>query len=293
MSNILLRGTTLDGRIRTAVAVTTELVEKARKSHNTTPTATAALGRAMIANIFLALNLKSRDTITMRIMGNGPLGTIITQGDAHHNVRGYVQNPSCHLPLNEKGKIDVGSAVGKEGFIYVTKDIGLKEPYTGCSTLVSGEIGDDVAYYLNQSEQTPAVVGVGVLIDRDYTCKAAGGFFIQAMPGVNLEDLQAIEKNVNNINSVTTLIEQGLGPEEILQSMLGAIKLANLSEERWNFSCTCNRNRTEKVLFSLGKEELQDMIEKNEGTELRCHFCNQLYTFTKEDLESIIRQGEN
>lgn len=288
MKDILLRATTSDGSIRAAACIATELVETARQKHNTAPTATAALGRTMIANIFLALNLKSEDVVTIRILGDGPLGAIISQADANHTVRGYVQEPETHLPATSAGKLDVGGAVGKKGFIYVTKDLGLKDPYTGCSELQSGEIGDDVAYYLNQSEQTPAVVAVGVLIDRDHSCIAAGGFFLQALPGTSREVLLKLEENIQSIPSVTGLIADGLSPEAILQRVFGDISLEILQEEKWEFNCRCNKERLEQVLLSLGKEEIEAILEEQGQAELRCHFCNEYYTFSRNELEQLL-----
>lgn len=291
MKDRLIRATTTDGTVRFAACIATELVEKARLQHNTAATATAALGRTLIANIFLALNLKGDDVITIRIVGDGPLGGIITQADANYNVRGYVQEPDTHLPATPLGKLDVGGAVGKNGLIYVTKDLGLKNPYTGYSELVTGEIGDDVAYYLNQSDQTPAVVGVGVLIDRDHSCLAAGGFFIQALPGAEPELLEKLEANVQEINSVTSLIQQGLSPEAMLAKVLGDVPYKILGEELWSFNCGCNKEKLERILLSLGQDELTDMIEKDGKAELRCHFCNKFYSFSKEELTDLLEQS--
>lgn len=292
MKDILIRATTKDGTVRVAACIATELVEEAHKQHNTAATATAALGRTLIANIFLALNLKDKDVVTIRIIGDGPLGGIITQADANYNVRGYVQEPDTHLDTNSMGKLDVGGAVGKNGHIYVTKDLGLKQPYTGCSELATGEIGDDVAYYLNQSEQTPSVVGVGVLVDRDHSCLAAGGFFIQALPGAEPELLEQLEHNIQDITSVTKLIGQGLTPEEMLAKVFGEIPYKILGDELWSFNCTCDKEKLEKILFSLGQEELQDMIKTDGKAELRCHFCNKYYTFSQEELQAILAQGQ-
>mgnify|MGYP000961815921 CR=1 FL=1 len=287
MSDIVLRTTTKDGLIRAAAAVTTELVKEAQTRHQLAPTATAALGRALTANIFLSLNLKGEDTVTVRYMGNGPLGAMITQADAEHNVRGYVQEPECHLPSTPQGKLDVGKAVGREGYIYVTKNMGLIEPYTGCCPLASGEIGDDVAAYLHQSEQTPAVVAVGVLVDVDGSCLAAGGFFIQALPGAPEDVLLRLEKNVRRISSVTRLIASGYQVEDLLQKVFGDIPLEPPAAEDCKFSCRCSRERLEKILLSMGKDELEDMIAKEKGAQLRCHFCNEVYFFTTEELQNL------
>lgn len=290
LQDIVVRSITEDGLIRGAAAITTDLVENARTRHNTAPTATAALGRALIANIFLALNLKGDDTITMRFLGDGPLGGIITQADANYNVKGYVQNPNCHLPSTPQGKLDVGSAVGKNGFLYVTSDLGLKDRYTGSSPLISGEIGDDVAYYLHQSQQTPAVVAVGVLIDRDWKCIAAGGFFLQVMPGVTEGALTKLENNLKNISSVTQLISQGYTPEKMLSLAFQDMAFKVIDKDRPKFTCDCNKKRLEKVLISLGREELEDMIAKDKGAELRCHFCSEYYYFSSEELAALVKE---
>lgn len=290
MSNLLLRATTEDGTIRAAAAITTQLVEEARKRHNTAPTATAVLGRALTSNIFLGMNLKGMDTVTMRFLGDGPIGAVVTQANSKAQVRGYVQEPSCHLPLNNLGKLDVGSAVGKEGYLYVTKDLGLKKPYTGSCALSSGEIGDDVAQYLIQSEQTPAVVAVGVLVDTDNTCQAAGGFFVQALPGAKDETLSVLNDNVKKITSVTRLIADNMSCEQILQKVFGSLKLNILENETWEFACSCNKERIEKILISMGEEELKDMLMKEKGAELRCHFCNEVYQFTEKNLANLVEE---
>lgn len=292
LQDIVVRSITEDGLIRGAAAITTELVETARIRHNTVPTATAALGRTLIANIFLALNFKGDDTVTMRIKGDGPLGGIITQADANCNVKGYVQNPNCHLPSTLQGKLDVGTAVGKEGFLYVTSDLGLKDRYTGSSPLISGEIGDDVAYYLQQSQQTPAAVAVGVLVDRDWRCIAAGGFFIQAMPGVTNEILSILENNLKNISSVTQLIHDGYTPEKMLSQVFQNMPFKVIDENIPRFSCDCNKKRLEEILISLGKDELQDMIAKDKGVELHCHFCSEYYYFSSEELAVLVKEIE-
>lgn len=290
MKNTVLRATTKDGNIRAAACVATELVETARRKHHTAPTATAALGRALVANIFLALDLKGDDLVTLRIIGDGPLGAIITQADSRHTVRGYVQEADTHLPPTPAGKLDVGGAVGKNGFVYVTKDLGFGGPYTGCSALASGEIGEDIALYLNQSEQTPAVVAVGVLIDTDHTCIAAGGFFLQALPGSDDDTLLKLEEVIKGIPSVTQLIADGLTPRDILEKVFSGVVLEYLAEEEWRFDCGCNKEKLEKLLISLGKEELEDMLKKQGQAELRCHFCNEHYTFDKTELERLLSE---
>lgn len=286
----LIRAITNDGKIRAAASISTELVETARAKHNTAPTATAALGRALTAAIFLGLNLKGDDTVTLRIMGDGPLGAIVTQGNSNFEVRGYVQDPNVHLPPTSAGKLDVGKAVGNEGILYVTKTMGLKDSYTGSSSLVSGEIAEDIAYYLYKSEQTPAVVALGVLIDRDHTCIAAGGYFVQALPGANGGDLAAIEENIQGLPAVTDLIRNGCTEKGILEKVFGQTPFQVLGENKCSFSCGCNKERLEKILVSMGEEELKDMIEKDGQAELRCHFCNEYYNFSKEELLQLLNE---
>lgn len=290
MHDKIIRAITSDGKIRAAACISTELVEAARSKHKTAPTATAALGRALTAAIFLGLNLKGEDTVTLRIMGDGPLGAIITQGNSNFEVRGYVQDPNVHLPATPEGKLDVGKAVGNEGLLYVTKTMGLKDPYTGSSSLVSGEIAEDIAYYLYKSEQTPAVVALGVLIDRDHTCIASGGYIVQALPGANEEDLAGIEQNIRGIPAVTELIRNGSSAYDILEKVFGNTPLNILGEEECTFSCKCSKERLEKILVSMGREELKDMIEHDGQAELRCHFCNEYYNFSREELETLLQE---
>lgn len=290
MHNRLIRAAATDGSIRAAACIATELVETARRCHETSPTATAALGRTLLGTMFLGMNLKGEDTLTVRIFGNGPLGGIIAQADANCTVRGYVQEPHVHLPPTPQGKLDVGRAVGKDGFIYVTKDLGLKEPYTGSSPLVSGEIAEDFAHFLYQSEQTPAVVALGVLIDRDHSCLAAGGFFIQAFPGAHEDTLEKLEKNIEKVPPVTSLIAAGFQEIEILEKVLGDIPFEVLADEEWRFSCRCGKERLEKILISLGPAELKDMLEKEQGVDLRCHFCNKQYHFSREEIKALLEE---
>lgn len=293
MTDRLIRAVTKDKTIRLAALLGTAMVETARKKHNTAPTATAALGRALMGTMFLGMNLKNEETLTMRILGNGPLGAIITQADANRTLRGYVQNPDCHLPATPEGKLDVGKAVGQDGIIYVTKDLSLKEPYTSSSPLVSGEIAEDIAYYLHQSEQTPVVLSLGVLVDVDHTCIAAGGFFIQALPGTDENILCQLEERLKNLPSVSSLIYDGVTPEGILERIFPNESLEIIDESTWVFSCKCSKERLEKVLISLGTEEIKDMIEKEGQAELRCHFCNEEYVFSREELRGILEAIEN
>ncbi|MDA8236083.1 MAG: Hsp33 family molecular chaperone HslO [Clostridia bacterium] len=292
MQDYLIRATAADGSIRAFAATTTNLVEEARRRHDTFPTATAALGRTLTAGLIMGATLKGDDTLTLRIFGNGPLGGIITQADARGKVRGYVQEPHTHLPSNAQGKLDVGGAVGKEGFVYVTRDIGLKEPYTGSVPLVSGEIGEDLAHYYVASEQIPTVVALGVLVDTDNHVLAAGGYIIQLMPGADEEVIFQLEQNLKEAAPVSALVELGYTPEKILEEVLKGFDLKVLEKKNVSFTCTCTKEGLEKVLISLGVDELEDMIREQGGAELICHFCSDKFEFDRAELEKLIQEAQ-
>ncbi|NLW24655.1 MAG: Hsp33 family molecular chaperone HslO [Clostridia bacterium] len=289
MWDSLVRATAYDGFIRVSAAVTTRMVEEARKRHESWPVATAALGRVMTGALLLTWGLKDTGSITLRVLGDGPLGGIIADADYKGEVRGYVQNPQQDLPLNEKGKLDVGTAVGK-GALYVTKDIGLKEPYTGSVPLISGEIGEDIASYLFSSEQTPSLVALGVLVNPDLKVAASGGLIIQALPNAPEEILAKIEENIKDVKPISTLVKEGNGPKEIIKKFLPNTDIKILAEYPVCFKCKCNVERVKSVLLSLGKEELSDILKKEGKSQVRCHFCNEVYNFSKEDLEELITQ---
>lgn len=282
-----MKATGADNQIRAFAAISTNLVEEARKRHDTSPVATAALGRTLTGALLLGNTLKGDDTLTIRILGDGPLGGIIANANSKGEVRGYVQEPHVELPLKSAGKLDVGKAVGK-GFLYITKDLGLKEPYTGSSEIISGEIAEDLNYYLFKSEQTPSVVSLGVLVDVDRTVKASGGYIVQLMPGASEEIIGLIESNINKIDPVSTMIDNGLNAEEILTKVMEGLEIKILDKQEVDFQCKCSKERLEKVLISLGKEELKGMIEEQAGAELTCHFCSDVHNFNAEELEKLI-----
>lgn len=293
MTDRIVRATAADGQLRAMAVVGTKLVDEARIRHNCSKTATAALGRSLMATLLLGANLKGEDTITLRIIGDGPLGAIICSADATGKVRGYLQEPDVDLPVNDKGKIDVSGGVGTKGFLHVTKDLGLKEPYTGSSPIVSGEIAEDITYYFATSEQVPSVVALGVLVDRDLSVKAAAGYIVQVMPGASEETISQLEQIVTDILPVSTLAEQNLSPEEILNTVLANWEVKILETNPVFFGCNCHRERLEGILISLGEKELTDMIEEQGEAELTCHFCADKYHFNKAELTKLLKEGLN
>lgn len=291
MADYLIRGTAAEGQVRVFGATTRDLVEKARASHNTSPVATAALGRLLTAGAMMGSMMKNQDDLlTLKIDCDGPIGGLTVTADSQGNVKGYVNNPMVALPPNDKGKLDVGGALDI-GVLSVIQDIGLKEPYVGQTILVSGEIGDDLTYYYATSEQTPSSVALGVLMNRDNTVKQAGGFIIQLMPGAAEEVVSALEKRVGEISSVTSLLDEGMGPEEILGQILGDMGLEITDRMDTRFRCDCHKKRVEKALISIGRQELQSMIDDGKPVEINCHFCNANYEFTVEELQGLLEKA--
>ncbi len=293
MADVLKRGTSMDGGIRVFAAVTTDLVNEAQKIHNTYPVATAALGRTLTAGVLMsAAGLKNdTDSLTVQVKGDGPLGNVVVCADAKLNVRGYVSNPFVDRPLNQKGKLDVGGAVGK-GALNVIRDLGMKEPYIGQIPLVSGEIAEDITMYYAQSEQIPTAVALGVLVDTDNSVLAAGGFMIQMMPGSTDEEAQLIEKTLENLPPVTSMIADGKDAEEIIFSVIEGIDfLIENTEGKPKYSCTCSKDRMEKALISIGKKEIEDIINEQGEAELSCQFCNNKYKFTKDELQKLSKKA--
>ena len=287
MSDGIIRALAYDGQVRVSAVICTEAVETARQKHDAFPTAIAALGRTMASTLLLSWGLKGQGSITMRIFGDGPLGGIIVTGDAAGNVKGYVQEPHTDLPLNSRGKLDVGGAIGN-GDLYITKDIGLREPYTGSVPLVSGEIGDDVAAYLMSSEQTPSVVAVGVLVNPDYSVAAAGGIIIQAMPDAEDAVLDDLGEKLQTARPVSSLIAEGADIRGIISNYLPGVEVQFLEEYPVQWLCNCSHERIAGLLKSIGVAELEDMIEKEGETEVVCHFCSTRYHFDKADLNAIL-----
>ena len=270
--------------VRAIAAITTQLTEEARRRHDCYPVATAALGRCMTGALLLAANLKTEETLTVRIDGKGPLGSILADARPDGMVRGYVKHPHVDIPL-KNGKMDVGSAVG-EGEIYVTRFTGLKEPFTGSTSLVSGEIAEDLTHYLYTSEQTPSTISLGVLINPDLSVAASGGLFIQALPGANDEDLLAIEANLAVMPPLSHFIAEGQPAEAILRFIFAGLSVTLYESQKVAFSCTCSRDRVIQALISLGYEELINIAQDGQA-ELSCHFCNEKYHFQKNELETL------
>ncbi|MCM3273435.1 Hsp33 family molecular chaperone HslO [Paenibacillus elgii] len=288
MQDYLIRATAYEGKVRAFAVRTTGIVEELRRRHQTTPTATAALGRTATAALMMGIMLKGEEKLTVQVKGGGPIGQIVADSNAHGEVRGYVDNPAVDLPLNQIGKLDVAGAVGTDGFLYVIKDLGLKEPYRGSIPIVSGELGEDFTYYFAKSEQTPSAVALGVLVDVDYTVKAAGGFIIQLLPGLTDDEISQIEKELAALPSITSLLDRGDRLEDILATLLpGAEVLERRDDIR--FQCKCSRERVEQTLISLGRDELQEILEEDGKAEIVCHFCNEAYRFSREDLEAILK----
>lgn len=287
MSDYLVRATGFGGNVRAFAARTTEITEELRRRHDTWNTATAAMGRTLTATIIMGAMLKGDDQISVKIKGGGPIGQVVAEANADGEARAYVTNPHVHFDLNEKGKLDVTRAVGTDGFLHVTKDLGLREPYLGSVPIVSGEIGEDFAYYFMVSEQTPSVVGVGVLVhpDERYVL-ASGGFILQLLPGTPDEVITQIEERLKGLPQVSRMIGEGLTPEQILEKVLDEPKF--LSRTEINFKCTCSKEKVETMLISLGTEEIQSIIEDQGEAEVHCHFCNERYHYDKNDLEKVL-----
>ncbi|PEC17960.1 redox-regulated molecular chaperone HslO [Bacillus thuringiensis] len=288
MKDYLVKALAFDGEVRAYSVRTTNTVSEAQRRHDTWRTASAALGRSLTAGTMMGAMLKGDQKLTIKVEGNGPIGPILVNAHANGDVRGYVTNPHVDFEGTEQGKLRVYQAVGTEGFVTVIKDIGMREPFIGQSPIVSGELGEDFTYYFAVSEQTPSSVGVGVLVNGDDSVLAAGGFILQIMPGAQEETISFIEDRLQKIPPVSTLIEQGLSPEELLYAVLGEDKVKVLETMDVQFNCTCSRERIESVLISLGKTELEQIREEEEETEVHCHFCNERYKFSKEDITNLI-----
>ncbi|MDQ1910924.1 Hsp33 family molecular chaperone HslO [Paenibacillus sp. GD4] len=289
MQDYLLRATALNGKVRAFAILTKQLVEELRSRHQTTPTATAALGRTASAAAMMGAMLKGDERLTVQVKGGGPIGQIVVDADARGEVRGYVGNPDVDLPLNAVGKLDVAGAVGTDGFLYVTKDLGLKEPYSGSIPIISGELAEDFTYYFAKSEQTPSAVALGVLVDVDYTVKTAGGFIVQLLPGLTDKEISEIEQQLSQIPPITTLLERGEDLESILKTLLPDVQILERREDV-RFQCKCSRDRVERTMISLGRAELESLLEEEGRAELVCHFCNEKYQFTGDDLRELIQQ---
>lgn len=290
MNDYIIRATAANDQIRAFAAVTTEMVETAREHHNTSPVATAALGRLLTAGAMMGSMMKGeKDVLTLQIKAGGPLQGITVTADSQGNVKGYVGNPDVCIPANSKGKLDVAGAVGP-GFLTVIKDMGLKEPYSGQVMLQTCEIAEDLTYYFATSEQVPSAVGLGVLMNKNNTVRQAGGFIVQLMPFAEEDVISKLEQNVQKINSVTNLLEEGHTPESLLEKVLEGFDVQINEKMDTRFCCNCSKERVAKALISIGRKELNEMIQEGKPIEMNCHFCNTNYNFTVEELKEILRR---
>lgn len=291
MTDYIVRATAANAQIRAFACTTKNMVETARQAHDTSPVMTAALGRLLSAGAMMGTMLKGeKDLLTLQIRGDGPAKGLTVTADSRGNVKGYAIVPDVILPANAIGKLDVAGALGA-GYLSVIKDMGLKEPYVGQTQLQTGEIAEDLTYYFATSEQVPSSVGLGVLMERDNTVKQAGGFILQLMPFTEDEVINRLEENLSNVASVTSMLEAGKSPEEILEILLEGFDVEFNETSETHFSCNCSKERVEKALISIGKSEIKEMIEDGETIEVKCHFCNQGYEFTVEDLKEIYHKA--
>lgn len=289
MSDQLIRAISQDGLIKVSAVSTRDLTERARQIHKTLPVATAALGRLLAAASMMGNALKEEAaSITLQIKGGGPLGTLLAVSDHEGNVRGTVEHPDADLPLREDGKLDVGTAVGNQGTLTVVRDLRMKEPYVGSVGLLWGEIAEDVALYFVESEQIPTACGLGVLVDRDQSVLSAGGYLVQLLPGAGEETAEALEASLRAAKPVTELLKADPDPEALLRAALPGLELEILEKRPIEYRCDCSRERMERALISLGREELRAMIDEQGGAELTCRFCDNVQKFSKEDLEALL-----
>lgn len=291
MTDYIVRATAANNQIRAFAATTKETVEAARQAHNTSPVATAALGRLLTGGAMMGSMMKNdSDMLTIQIKGDGPIGGLTVTADSKGNVKGYVEHPEVMLPPNAQGKLDVAGALGI-GLISVIKDMGLKEPYVGQTILQTSEIAEDLTYYFATSEQVPSSVGLGVLMEHDNTVKRAGGFIVQLMPFVDDDVVDRLEANIKKISSVTSMLDKGMTPEEILEEVLDGFEVEVKDTMPAQFYCNCTKERVEKAIISIGKKDIQEMIEDGKPIEVNCHFCGKSYEFSVEELKTLIKKA--
>ena len=289
MQDYLVRGMTLDGYVKAVAIRSTQTVRRGAEIQKTTPNATAAFGRALTAASMMGNMQKVENgSMTLQIKGGGPIGSIVCVSDPMGNVRGYVTQPNVELVEKYPGKLDVGTTVGTDGTLTVIRDLQMKEPYVGSVPLVSGEIGDDVTRYFAQSEQTPTACALGVLVDRDQSVKVAGGYLIQLLPGAPEETIDMVERGIQKAGAVTTMLEQGMTPEDILGVVLGDIGVAFMETTPIEYRCYCSRDRVTAALISLGKKELTEIMEEGKTFPVECQFCDTVYAFTPDDVKEIL-----
>ena len=291
MGDYIVRAAAANTQIRAFAAVTTEFVEEARRRHGTSPVATAALGRLLTGGVMMGSMMKNEeDMLTLQIKCSGQIGGLTVTADSQGNVKGYVHNPDVMLPP-KNGKLDVGGALG-QGVLTVIKDMGLKEPYSGQTILQTGEIAEDLTYYFATSEQVPSSVGLGVLMEKDNTVRCAGGFIVQVMPFIEDKVLEKLEANIQKIQSVTSMLDNGHTPEEMLGQVLEGLDLEITDTLPAKFHCNCSKERIEKAIISIGKKEIQSMIDDGKEIEVKCHFCNTAYTYSVEELKGLLKKAK-
>lgn len=289
----LVRATAKEGQVRIVAAITTDLVNEGALMHLCAPTAAAAFGRMLTAGTLMGSMLKSKqDSLTLQIDGGGGAKGVVVTAHSDASVKGYIGNPNVDLPANKQGKLDVGGAIGKDGYVRIIRDMGLKEPYIGQVPIRTGEIGDDLAYYFTVSEQTPSAVGLGVLVDTDMSIKAAGGFIIQMMPGADEFLADTITYRLEEIPSITEFIEKGMNIEEILEFIFEDMELKIHEEIKPTYKCDCYRERVERALISIGKKDLEELYNDGKTEELKCHFCNKKYEFNHEDIGKLLKEAK-
>lgn len=289
MSDILIKAIAKDSNIKITAVSTRDLIERARQIHMTLPVATAALGRTLSATSIMGANLKDDNgSVTVQIKGDGPLGSIVCVSDNAGNVRGYLQNPALDIPLKPNGKLDVSGGVGTDGYLTVIKDIGMKEPFIGTTQIVSGEIAEDITSYYANSEQVGAACSLGVLVDIDQSVKQAGGYILEVMPNLSEEDFAKLEQNIATIKPVTTLFEEGHSLLDIINMVLDGFEVSILETTPIKYDCKCTKDRVTKALISIGKKDLIEIANEEEKIEMTCQFCDEIYTFTKQDILDLI-----
>ena len=290
MNDYIVRATAAGNQLRAFAAYTNQTVEDARRAHNTSPVATAALGRLLTAGAMMGSMMKNdSDVLTIQIKSDGPIKGLVVTADSKGDVKGYVNNPEVMLPPSKAGKLDVGGALG-HGVMHVIKDMGLKEPYVGQTVLQTGEIAEDLTYYFATSEQVPSSVGLGVLMEKDNTVKQAGGFIIQVMPFVEDEVLDKLEENIGKLPPVTSMLEKGFTPENMLETIFEGMDVEFNDTLPTKFYCNCTKERVEKAIISVGEKEIRSMIEEGKPVEVNCHFCNTNYTFSVDELKEILKK---
>ena len=288
MSDKRIRAIAKDAAIQITAVTSIETVERARQIHQTLPTATAALGRVLTICSIMGSQLKVDDgSVTIQFKGNGPLGSVVCVSDSEGNVRGYMQNPACDLPLRQDGKLNVGAGIG-QGYLMVIKDIGLKDPVTGTTVLVNGEIAEDMTRYFVESEQIPSACALGVLVGVEQQVKQAGGYLVQLMPGYTEEDIDKLEENIKNAGAMTAMLESGMTLEQIVYKVLDGFDVEILEESEFEYRCNCSRDKVIRALISMGRKELTELMNEQQNAEITCQFCDKVYSFTSDEIGELL-----